>query len=123
MRTRRKNTLKTKELKSYADALQETASDYVKTANVMHSSMSGVARELRSTHNLSRKNTTSILIKAGLAMIAFPDPTISDVIGAGLVAAGLIHTKIKRSALHVEDVYKTFPQVIKELDRIKRPRF
>ena len=53
-------------------------------------------------------------------MIAFPDPTISDIVGSALVAAGLIQMKMKHSALHVEDVYKTFPQVLKELDSLRQ---
>ncbi|MEM2915303.1 MAG: hypothetical protein QXH91_07895, partial [Candidatus Bathyarchaeia archaeon] len=32
----------------------------------------------------------SRLIAAGIALIAFPDPTISDLVGAALVAAGLM---------------------------------
>jgi hypothetical protein len=37
-----------------------------------------------------------------------------------LVSAGVIQAKIKRSTLHVEDVYKTFPKLIKELQTGKR---
>jgi len=37
-----------------------------------------------------------------------------------LVAAGVIQLKIRNSALHVEDVYKTFPKVVKELSAIKQ---
>jgi len=82
---------------------------------VMHS----FTKELSATQKLWRKGNHSFLIKAGLALIAFPDPTITDILGSALVAAGILRFKIKRSTLHVEDVYKTFPQVIKELTTIK----
>jgi len=55
-----------------------------------------------------------------LALIALPDPTITDILGSALVAAGVVQLKIKRSALHVEDVYKTFSQVMKELAASKQ---
>jgi len=80
----------------------------------------GFAKELRSTQKLWRKRNNPFLIKAGLALIAFPDPTISDVIGSALVAAGLIQLKLRNSTLHIEDVYKTLPKVVKELGAIKQ---
>jgi len=112
--------VKPKELRDLADALQESASHRTETARIMHVSMGELTRELQSTQKLWRKGGNSVLIKVGLALIAFPDPTITDIIGSALVAAGLIQTKVKHSALHIEDVYKTFPMVIKELGSIKQ---
>jgi hypothetical protein len=112
--------VKQKEAKDLADALRESSSSRIETAQILNTSMRQFTGELKSTQKLWKKSGSSILIKAGLALIAFPDPTISDLVGAGLVAAGLIHTKMKNSALHVEDVYKTFPQVIKELGSIRQ---
>jgi hypothetical protein len=99
------------ELKALTTALQELSLSSKETANAIH----GFSNELRYTQRLWRKSGNSKLIKIGLALIAFPDPTISDVIGCALVAAGIVQLKMKHSALHVEDVYKTFPQVVKEL--------
>lgn len=112
--------MKPKELKDLADALRESSSSRAETAQILSTSMRQFTGELKSTQKLWKKGGNSILIKAGLVLIAFPDPTISDIVGAGLVAAGLIHTKMKNSALHVEDVYKTFPQVIRELGSIRQ---
>jgi len=81
----------------------------------MDTVMRNFTEELRSTQKLWRRGNNSFLIKAGLALIAFPDPTITDILGSAMVAAGIVQMKMKRSALHVEDVYKTFPKVIKEL--------
>jgi hypothetical protein len=66
------------------------------------------------------KDRRSRLIKLGLALIAFPDPTISDVIGAMLVAAGLVQEKIKQSPLKAVDVYNTFQDVTKEIQKIRQ---
>jgi len=118
-RTRR-IAVKSKELKNWADALRESAFNRAETAYILHSSMKGFTGELQSTQKLWRKSGSPALIKIGLALIAFPDPTISDIVGSALVAAGLIQLKMKNSALHVEDVYKTFPQVLKELGSIRQ---
>jgi len=112
--------VKTKEVRDWANTLKEYASTHTEKAHIMHDSMCELTKELQSTRKLWRKGNNSILIKAGLALIAFPDPILSDILGAGLVAAGLIQTKIKNSVLHVEDVYKTFPQLIKELNSLKQ---
>jgi len=90
------------------------------TANTIDAVMHGFTRELDSTQKLWRKGNNSFLIKAGLALIAFPDPTVTDVLGSALVAAGLVQLKMKNSKLHVEDVYKAFPKVVKELASIKQ---
>jgi hypothetical protein len=110
----------TKEAKDLVEVLREFGLNREETLNTMNTVMLGFTKELRSTQKLWRKRNSSFLIKAGLVLIAFPDPTISDVIGSALVAAGLIQLKMRNSALHVEDVYKTFPTVIKELGAIKQ---
>jgi len=112
--------VKPKELNDLTDAIREWALNHAETARIMHGSLHELSKELRSTQKLWRKNDNSVLIKVGLALIALPDPTISDIIGSALVAAGLVQLKIKHSALHIEDVYKTFPQVIKELGSLKQ---
>jgi hypothetical protein len=69
---------------------------------------------------LWRKNGNSILVKVGLALIVFPDPTVSNVLSEGVVASGRIQKKAKHSVLHMKEVCKTIPKVIKELDSLKQ---
>jgi len=104
------------DLKALTEAVQELSLSSKETANAIHD-FSG---ELHNTQRLWKQSKKPFLIQLGIALIAFPDPTISDVVGAALVAAGLIQLKMRNSALHVEDVYKTFPKVVKELFAIKQ---
>jgi hypothetical protein len=104
------------DLKALTQAVKELSLSSKETANAIHD-FSDVLRE---TQRLWKQGKRPILIQIGIALIAFPDPTISDVVGAAFVAAGLIQLKMQSSALHVEDVYKTFPKVIKELSTIKQ---
>lgn len=112
--------MNTQEAKEQVELLKHLVMSRKETATTMNEAMHGFTNELRSTQKLWKKGNNSFLIKAGLALIAFPDPTISDVVGSAMVAAGLIQLKMRNSALHVEDVYKTFPKVVKELGTIKR---
>ncbi len=107
------------EAKNIVDLLKQHSSGRQQTASATKGAMCGFTSELRSTQKLWKHENKPFLIKAGLALIAFPDPTISDVIGSAMVAAGLIQLKMRNSTLHVDDVYKTFPKVVKELGAIK----
>jgi len=108
-----------KEAQNLLELLQQYNNSRNQTVKTMNNAMHAFPDELRSTQKLWKQGNKSFLIKAGLALIAFPDPTISDVIGSAMVAAGLIQLKMRNSALHVDDVYKTFPKVVKELGTIR----
>ena len=112
--------MRDKELKELSEAIRDSAMHRVEASHIMRASMRDFARDLKSTQRLWHTGNNSALIKFGLLLIAFPDPTVSDIIGSALVAAGLIQMKMKNSALHVDDVYKTFPQVLKELSSLKQ---
>jgi len=103
------------ELKALTMAVHELGLSSKETAGAIRE----FSNELRHTQRLWRKGGSSRLIQIGLALIAFPDPTITDILGSAFVAAGIVQLKMKRSALHVEDVYKTFPKVVKELTTLK----
>jgi len=107
--------MNSEELKALIATMQELSLSSKETTSAIR----GFSNELRYTQRLWRKGGNSKLIQIGLALIAFPDPTITDILGSALVAAGILQLKMKRSVLHVEDVYKTFPQVIKELTTLK----
>jgi len=108
--------VKKEELKTLTDTLHEVGSNREEAVNLVRE----VVRESHSVENLSKKKDDSLLIKAGLLLIAFPDPTISDIVGTLLISAGLVQKRIKRSTLHMEDVPTTFQGIIKDLQTIKR---
>jgi hypothetical protein len=108
------------EAKNITELLKHYSESRNQTAYTAQGALHGFTNGLHSTQKLWKQGNKNLLIKAGLAMIAFPDPTISDVAGAAMVAAGLIQLKMRNSALHIDDVYKTFPKVVKELGSIKR---
>jgi hypothetical protein len=108
--------MKTDEIKTVVNALNELSESYTDLAQTMKET----AKEAKTTKQLWRTKNKSMLIKVGLALIAFPDPTISDVVGAALVAAGTVQMGIKRQTVYVEDVFKTFQDTMKELRNKKQ---
>jgi len=111
----RNSTMKMEELKNVVDSLCELGLSYEESLDAM----SGVAKELRSASLLWRKDDKSKLIKLGLTLIAFPEPTpISEILGAVVLSVGIIQTKMRQSTLHIEDVYNTFRGVITDLRAI-----
>jgi hypothetical protein len=112
--------MKPKEAKDCLEILREIKKDFRDAGSDANSSMNGVAREAQDLKKLWREKNQSKLVKAGVALILFPDPVVSDVVGAGLVAAGLLHDRIKNSGLFLEDVFKTYPRLLKELQSARQ---
>ena len=108
--------VKKEELKTLTTALHEFGLSREEAIKIV----SEAVRESRSVENLSKKKDTSLLIKVGLLLIAFPDPTISDIAGTLLVSAGLIQKRIKHSQLHMEDVPSTFQEMVKSLQTVRK---
>jgi hypothetical protein len=108
--------MKNEDIKTLAAALKELNESYMDVAQIM----TETTREVKATKQLWRKGNNSILIKLGLALIAFPDPTITDIIGTVMVAAGTVQMGIRRRTIYVEDVYKTFHDTLRDTWTIKR---
>jgi hypothetical protein len=103
--------MKTKDVKAIASGINITSESYVDAAAAIRAT----ASTAEGTKKLWRDGKHSWLIKAGVALIAFPDPTISDVVGSALVAAGLVQEGVRRRSLHAEDVTRTFQRTMQEL--------
>lgn len=107
--------MRNNEAKTMVDALNELSEDYADLIQTIK----GTTGQVKATKRLWRTGNKSWLIKAGLALIAFPDPTISDVVGSAMVAAGVVQEGIKRRTLYVDDAYKTFQKTMKEIRSVK----
>jgi len=107
-----------KELKELVVMLRELSASYEEMGNTMK----GVVNETKFLKRLigepDPRAQHSRLIAAGIALIAFPDPTITDFIGAILVAAGLI--KNRMGQITVVDVRREFQEAIGKVENITR---
>jgi hypothetical protein len=103
--------MKTDDAKVMVTVADELSESYVDLIQAIKDTTQGV----KATKKLWRKGHNSRLIKVGLALIAFPDPTISDIIGSALVAAGTVQAGIRRHSIYVDDIFKTFQKTLREV--------
>ena len=113
--------MKPEELETIVIALRELGLSYDETVKLM----SGVTKDAKSLRSLWGKpgaggQKNSRLIKLGVSLIAFPIPTIGikKSLGAMLITAGLVQEKMKH--IHVADVYSTFQDVNRELQKLQQ---
>jgi hypothetical protein len=112
-------TVEAKELKRMAVVLQELGLSYTETLDVINE----MAKDVNNAKKLWRDGYKSKLIKLAITLITFPEPTpISETMGAAVLVAGLIQNRIKKSTLHIEDVYKTFQDVNNDILKIRQFR-
>ena len=111
--------METEELKRMAAVLQELGLSYTETLEVINE----MAKDVNNAKKLWRDGNKSKLIKLAITLIMFPEPTpISETMGAAVLTAGLIQNRIKKSTLHIEDVYKTFQDVNNDILKIRQFR-
>lgn len=98
--------------KAMIEALKELNESYVDLMRLVK----GATREAKKTEQLWRDGNNSKIIKLGLALIVFPEPTpISETVGTCLLAAGTVQKAIRTRSIYVEDVYKTFQDTLRDL--------
>ena len=104
--------MKPEQVKATTEALKELSEIYADTLGAVKTTSNAVA----DTKKLWREGNKSRLIKIGLSLIVFPEPTpISETIGACFIAAGAVQKGIKSRAIYMEDITKTFKNTMKDV--------
>jgi hypothetical protein len=103
--------MKTEEFKALTASVKELCRDHSDVAR----SLKGATREMGTTRNLWKSENKPLLIKAGLALLLFPEPVVSDAVGTLLLAAGAVQMGIRRQAVYVDDLPKAFQSAMREL--------
>ncbi|MGB9727433.1 MAG: hypothetical protein ACPLZF_03400 [Nitrososphaeria archaeon] len=97
----------------------------IKEYNELYSTINSAKETINSkevnkhVNKITRKGKSNLgnkITSIGIALIAFPDPTISDIIGSALVLSGQYIQR--RSAVGIEDVYKEFNNISSKLSII-----
>ncbi|RLI21467.1 hypothetical protein DRO54_03605 [Candidatus Bathyarchaeota archaeon] len=105
-----------KKLRTLSNSVKELSSSYAETLE----NFRGFSECLKSTKSLWKEYDKSKLVKIGLTLIALPEPTpLSEMIGASILSVGLIQQRMRNNSLHINDVYKTFRDVFKNLKEIQ----
>jgi len=82
-------------------------------------SLKSVGTSTNATKNLWKHGRKPLLIQAGLALIVFPEPFVSDALGTALLAAGAVQEGIKRQSVYVDDMPKAFNSAMRTLKNSK----
>jgi len=104
------------EPKEKTECIKEVSTEYEKLHTILRKSGSTIdaasispkIRNVTQPKNIGKKVTA-----LGVALIAFPDPTISDLIGSAMVVSGQYMQR--RSPIGLKDTYKEFDKISKEL--------
>jgi hypothetical protein len=107
--------LKAEEFKASTASIKEMSKDHVDMAR----SIGTAANSASATKKLWKRGNKSFLIKAGLALVIFPEPVVSDMLGTALLAAGAVQEGIKRQSIYLDDLPEAFKSAMKDLKSIK----
>jgi hypothetical protein len=73
---------------------------------------------LQRTALVLRRNCGRV-IKTGLALLIFPAPVVSNVLGTAMLAAGAVQEGIKRQSIYLDDLPKALKSAMKNLKSTK----
>jgi len=103
--------MKTQEAKDAAKSVKEISKDYVALAE----SVGTVANGTEAAKKLWKNGNKNVLMKAGLALIVFPEPIVSDILGTALLAAGAVQEGIRRQSIYLDDLPKALKSTLRGL--------
>jgi hypothetical protein len=105
-------SLKTDHVVQAAKELGET---FTETATIING-MNGAVEEVNQLYDHGYGGAGSSMVSLGVAMVLFPEPTmVSDVIGGGVIAAGLLYNKIVPPPLYIDSIFETIQSQVKAI--------
>ena len=119
MRKSGENIMSTKELGKITPTIKEVTQTHIETFNDTKQSINATARSAGSASKLSKSGNKNYLIKAGMALIVFPEPIVSDALGTTLLAAGLIQEGVRRNSIYLDDMPKSLKSAMNSLKAAK----
>lgn len=96
-------------------AAKELGETFTDTATII-SGMNGAVEEANQLYDHGQGGAGNSMISLGIALVAFPEPTmISDVVGAGIVATGLLYNKFVSPPLYIDNIFETIQSQVKAI--------
>jgi hypothetical protein len=96
-------------------AATELGETYTESAELL-SGMTGAMNEANQLYDHGYGGAGNSLIKFGITLILIPEPfMVSDVIGAGIVAAGFLYNKIVPPPIYIDNIFDTIQEQVKAL--------
>ncbi len=111
--------MNTKELNDLTSSVKEVTKNHVEMEVDTAQSIKATTNSAGSVNRLYKSRNKNFLIRAGMALLVFPEPIISDALGTTLLAAGAIQEGIKRQSIYLDDLPKAFKSAMRELKAAK----
>ncbi len=78
--------------------------------------MNGALKEVNQLYDHGYGGAGNSMISFGIALVVFPEPfMVSDVIGGGIIAAGLLYNNIVPPPLYIDNVFETIQEQVKAI--------
>src|SRR4030042_6174920 len=88
-------------------AAKELGETFTETAAIING-MNGAVEEANQLYDHGQGGAGNGMISLGIALVVFPEPfMVSDVVGGGIIAAGLLYNKIVSPPLYIDNVFAT----------------
>ena len=111
--------LKPEEIKNTAKIATKAAVEFSENRKDTCKALQGTRQKAVAGQKLWKSGNQSFLIKAGVALLVFPEPIVSDLLGTSLIAAGAVQQGIKRQSIYLDDLPKAFKSTMKEIKAAK----
>lgn len=96
-------------------AAKELGSSYTESASLL-SGFSGAIQEVNGLYDHGYGGAGNSLISFGIALVMFPEPfMVSDVIGGGIVAAGLLYNHFIPPPMYIDNIFDTIQTQVKAI--------
>ncbi len=108
-----------KESKDLVSLIKQVAESRVEIHADANQSIKKTVNSASSINKLYKSGNKNYLIKAGMALIVFPEPIVSDVLGTALLVAGAVQEGIRRQSIYLDDLPKAFKSAMHDLKASK----
>jgi hypothetical protein len=96
-------------------AVKELGETFTETATIING-MNGAVEEVSQLYDHGYGGAGNSMISLGVAMVVFPEPTmVSDVIGGGVIAAGLLYNRLVPPPIYVDNIFETIQSQVKAI--------
>ncbi|MGD0803658.1 MAG: hypothetical protein ABSA11_06255 [Candidatus Bathyarchaeia archaeon] len=97
------------------EAASELGETYSESAGLL-SGMNGVMSEVNQLYDHGYAGAGKSLVSFGITLVMIPEPfLVSDVIGCGIIAAGILYNKFVPPTLYIDNIFETIEEQVKAI--------
>ena len=96
-------------------AAKELGETFTDTATIING-MNGAVEEVNQLYDHGYGGAGNSMISFGIAVVIFPEPfMVSDAIGGGIIAAGLLYNHFVPPPIYIDNIFETIQSQVKAI--------